>query len=82
MIRWGMRMFLLTALALLAASCSDGALTGEGQPCVTSGECAQGLLCDFGRTPHLCEPSDTVGRDMTVHIPDAAVPDLSGSSHD
>jgi len=50
--------------------------SGEGWgPCVTSGECAQGMLCDFGRTPHLREPSDTVGRGNDVHIPDAAVPD-------
>jgi len=76
-------MLVLTALALCIASCSDGGLSSEGQTCITSGECAPGLLCDFGRTPHVCAPSDTVGRDMTVKIPDASISDLSGTpSHD
>jgi len=41
-----------------------------------------GPAVDFGRRLNLCEPSDTVGRRHDVHIPDAAVPDLRGSSHD
>lgn len=35
------------------------------------------LLCDFGKTPHVCSPTSTVARDMSMRLsdagPDAAV---------
>ena len=57
---------------LMCAACSDN-LGGVGQQCTTSGDCAPGLLCDFGKKPHVCEPMGE------VKPPDMAVPvDLAG----
>ncbi len=68
----------LALTALLLAGCGDDNLAGVGQPCSSSGECAQGLLCDFGRKPHVCEPQETVkGEDLSVP-PDLAGDDLAG----
>jgi hypothetical protein len=69
----------LLALGLGTSGCGDG-LLGDGKVCVSSLECAPGLLCDFGKTPHVCAPSDTVNRDLSVRIRDmSAVEDLTGS---
>jgi hypothetical protein len=55
---------LLTVLFLCA--CGDDNLAGVGQPCGSSGDCAAGLLCDFGKKPHVCEPAGTVHADFSV----------------
>ncbi len=56
---------LLLLLVLGGAGCDDN-LAGVGQACSSSGDCAQGLLCDFGRTPHTCQPAGTVHMDLAV----------------
>ena len=75
-------------LALLMCAACDDNLAGVGQQCNSSGDCAAGLLCDFSRKPHLCEPQGQVKQpDMAVPV-DLAGDDLSGddltssSSHD
>ena len=74
-----MKRALLTVLFL--CGCGDDNLAGVGQPCNSSGDCAAGLLCDFGKKPHVCEPAGT------VHPPDLSMPieegaDLAATSHD
>jgi hypothetical protein len=68
------------ALAVALAACEGDALVGAGGECTSSEECAAGLLCNFGVTPHVCAPMDTVGRDMAMAKNDlsAAVTDLAG----
>jgi hypothetical protein len=72
-----MRALILIAAAL--AGCGSSRNKAEGEVCVTAQECADGLLCDYGKTPHLCAKMDSVGRDMAVALPDMSVPqDLFG----
>jgi hypothetical protein len=67
--------------AALLFGCDDS-LLGAGQTCASSGECGPGLLCDFGKTPHVCAPTETVRShaDLSAHA-DAAGGDLS-TPHD
>ena len=67
---------------VLLAGCGDDALLDAGKTCATSDECAAGLLCDFGKTPHVCAPSESVSRDMAVTPADAKAPDLGGDLGD
>ena len=56
-----MRSFLLVSLFGIAfMGCGDGSNLGEGKECFSSSECATGLLCDFGSTPSVCRPMQTV----------------------
>jgi hypothetical protein len=76
-----MRILLLTTL--LGVGCGDGALAGPGQPCISSAECAAGLLCDFGKMPHACAPNSSLSSDLAL-APDQGVAsdggmDLSGT---
>jgi hypothetical protein len=57
-------------LALLVIGCDDDNLAGVGEPCNSSGECAAGLLCDFGRKEHTCQPEDSVTRRDMTFVPD------------
>jgi len=71
-------LILLAALGSLAA-CSASRDKPEGSTCVTSQECGAGLLCDFGKTPHVCAKTESIGRDMAVPAPDLSVSaDLAG----
>jgi hypothetical protein len=67
--------------ATLLAACGSDTLGGEGATCTSSEECGDGLLCDFGKTPHVCSPTSTASKDMTVRLPDAGrdahLPDLA-----
>jgi hypothetical protein len=70
------------ALAAVVAlgGCADDALKGVGEPCISSAECAAGLLCDFGPRTPVCAPSGTVRRDMAVPVMrDAAAIDLNAA---
>lgn len=49
-----------------AVACSGDSLKAEGEECVASSECAAGLTCDFGASPPVCRPNQT--------LPDAAAP--------
>ena len=68
-------------LATLLAACGTDSLGGQGATCESSEDCSAGLLCDYGQTPHVCSPTSTASKDMTVRIPDAGpdahLPDLS-----
>jgi hypothetical protein len=57
--------------------CGGNGGVAEGGTCTSSGECASGLLCDFGKTPHVCAKSETISHDMAVHV-DGLVGDLAG----
>jgi hypothetical protein len=72
-----MRLVLLT---LLLAGCGDDQLLGEGKPCITSEECAAGLVCDFGKMPHSCEPSLSVNRDLATPVEDLHVSDMGDAA--
>ena len=54
-------------LLVLLAGCGDD-LAGVGQPCSSSAECAAGLVSDFGRRDHTCQPTLTVRPDMAVRL--------------
>lgn len=73
---WPVVRWLGVAAAVGLAAC-DAAQVGEGQPCSSSEECLAGLVCDFGRTPHSCQPTDSLTRDLSMRMGDAAAPDLS-----
>jgi hypothetical protein len=60
-------------IALVVAGCASDSLAGIGQACNSSGDCAAGLLCDFGMKNHTCQPAGT------IHPPDLSMSlDLSG----
>ena len=61
------------AFAMLAACGGD--LGGDGDPCSTSAECDDGLLCDTTQSPAVCAK-------MLAPRPDLAGADLAGASHD
>lgn len=48
------RLVLVFLGALAAAACDSDPLAGPGAPCHSSEDCAAGLLCDYGHTPHVC----------------------------
>jgi hypothetical protein len=70
-----MRRALLVGLAAAVLGCGDD-LLGVGQTCTSSGECADGLLCDFGHHPPVCAPSGTL-RDLAVPRPRDGSVDLN-----
>jgi hypothetical protein len=73
----------LLALAFGALSACDSGLVGEGQQCDSSEECAAGLVCDFGKSPHTCEPTDSLTRDLAVRVmTDLSMPDLASTLGD
>jgi hypothetical protein len=71
------RTLALAGLVAFVAGCGGDDLLGEGKPCNTSAECAPGLVCDYGQTPHACAGTLSVGRDMAVQVTDQGVEDLS-----
>ncbi len=63
---------LITACAALAvpvASCADYTLKAQGEECFASSECEQGLLCDFGVSPHVCSPTQTDASPVDAYVP-------------
>jgi hypothetical protein len=74
-----MRALLGAALLLLACSANNN--RGEGAECVSSQQCAAGLLCDFSKTPHVCAKNGTLRpEDMSAEPPDMTVPpDFAGA---
>jgi hypothetical protein len=67
-----MRSFL--AVCLLCAACGSDS-GDQGDPCSTSADCNDGLLCDTTRSPPTCES-------MLSPHPDLAGADLSGAVND
>jgi hypothetical protein len=57
----------LFALSLAAVGC-DSSLSPAGGPCSTSEECEAGLLCDFGKTPHVCASMSSVTTDLSAAL--------------
>ena len=60
-------MRLLPLAAIVALSCGGGSLKRAGETCTASSECGAGLICDDGKTPHVCAGQGSV---------DAFVPEL------
>jgi hypothetical protein len=75
-----MKRALRVALVLGAPliGCGDDTLAGLGEPCQSSEECKSGLLCDYGRSPHVCAPTGTLGHDLSVIVGHDAGLDLRG----
>ena len=48
------RMRFVIVAVLLGLSCGGGSLKRAGETCAASSECAAGLICDDGKTPHVC----------------------------
>jgi len=65
---------LLACLLFAIVACGGSDLKGEGEECVASSECADGLTCDFGATPAICKPMQTPVPDAAVRPIDAAGP--------
>ena len=57
------------AAVLLGLSCGGGSLKHAGDTCAASSECAAGLICDDGKTPHVCAGMGSL---------DAFVPEIDG----
>jgi hypothetical protein len=55
------------ALVVVGASCGGGGGKALGEECVGTTQCADGLTCDFGRSPPTCQERQTP-------IPDASPP--------
>ncbi|MCA9680091.1 MAG: hypothetical protein H6709_18965 [Kofleriaceae bacterium] len=49
--------------SVLAIACGGSSLKEAGEECVASSECATGLACDLGQTPHVCAQETTVPPD-------------------
>jgi len=67
-----MRAFFLALV--LAAGCDSG-VQPAGGVCSTSEECAAGLLCDYGQTPHRCAGMMSAFDDLSVPPDDAGTTD-------
>jgi hypothetical protein len=67
----------LFALAVALLGSCDAGLVGQDQECASSEECAAGLLCDFGRSPHTCQPMGSLASDLAMRL-DAAAADMTG----
>jgi hypothetical protein len=66
----------LIALVLLAAACGSAPYPA-GHTCVSSAECGDGLLCDYGVTPHVCAGMSSASTDLAVMMmtpADASMP--------
>ena len=46
--------FAVIFAVVLGLSCGGGSLKRAGETCSASSECAAGLICDDGKTPHVC----------------------------
>lgn len=53
--RWATLFVATAALAIGAVgACGGSDLKQSGESCIASSECDRGLVCDFGREPHVC----------------------------
>ena len=64
-------------LALTLAACGGATPKAAGEECVASSECADGLVCDLGRTPAVCAGSLTAVVDAPPAPVDAAEADAA-----
>jgi hypothetical protein len=63
----------IAGLIALAVACGGSDLKQAGDSCNASSECASGLVCDFGREPHVCASMSTQQMpDAPDETPDAA----------
>jgi hypothetical protein len=64
--------------AFFFAAC-DNAQVGAGGVCTSSEECGPGLLCDFGKMPHVCAGMSSTSTDLSIVItpPDDAAVDAA-----
>ncbi len=62
-----MRLVLLALFAVGAGACGAG-LSPAGGTCTSSEECAAGLICDFGKAPHVCAQMGTLATDLSVPV--------------
>jgi len=53
------------ALLVVAAGCGDAPFPA-GHACQNSTECAAGLLCDYGPTPHVCAGMSLLSSDFAA----------------
>ncbi|MGZ6983235.1 MAG: hypothetical protein ACXVH5_13805, partial [Ilumatobacteraceae bacterium] len=58
------------------------ALYPAGHTCQSSSECANGLLCDYGVTPHACAGMSSSGTDLSVAATDGAIVNMDMSVGD
>ena len=64
-------------MLLLGGGCGIGNF-GAGHTCESSEECGDGLICDYGQTPHVCAGSSSISTDLSSPpMDDMAVDDLT-----
>ena len=68
--------------AVLGVSCGGNALKKNGDTCVASSECAAGLICDTGATPHICSGTSLIDAAEEVDAPPITIIDAAGGQHD
>lgn len=59
----------VTSVMAFVTACADYTLKAQGEECFASSECEQGLLCDFGVTPHVCSPTQTDASPVDAYVP-------------
>ena len=66
-----MRLLVLAIVTAVAVACSASNQDDRkaGQPCSTSSECEQGLLCNLDKAPHVCAGMSSID----APPPDAAI---------
>jgi hypothetical protein len=73
-----MRALRVVLLGGALLGCGDDTLAGLGEPCQSSEDCKSGLLCDFGRSPHVCASTGSQSYDLSVIVVHDAGLDLRG----
>lgn len=73
----------LIGATALAASCGEYSPRAMGEECHASSECEDGLLCDFGVSPHVCSPTQTDASPIDAYVPPPpdAGPDIDAPPH-
>jgi hypothetical protein len=73
-LRWATLLVAGAVFAAVAmAACGGSSLKQTGESCNASSECDRGLVCDFGREPHVCASSST--QNDAAPVDDADVED-------
>jgi hypothetical protein len=76
-------LYVLTSLAFVGLGCGGDDVKGEGEECVATSECADGLTCDFGATPPVCRTMQTPRPDAApVQDADPNAPDAPANTPD
>lgn len=70
-------------VVVMLAGCGGADKFQAGEECVATSQCASGLICDYGQTPHVCATEGTDIPDAAPGAPDGApAPDSTPGAPD